>query len=100
MYNLINIYIIYLYSVPKVEHTKDQWLNIILQCGGKLEKLKSESVLCSAHFEQNCFLQYVRRKVLKENAIPTIIIKRIKSVITYLLIYKYNYIINLIEIII
>jgi len=44
--------------------------------GGDTTKLKPDSVLCSAHFENDCFLQYVRSRALKDTAVPTILINR------------------------
>jgi hypothetical protein len=42
--------------------------------GAEIIKLKLNSVLCLAHFENDCFLQYVRSRTLKGNIIPTVIV--------------------------
>lgn len=73
----------YIFSIPKVEDVHKQWINFLEHCGVEIEKMKPDSVLCSAHFEKDCFLQYLRSRTLKETAVPTIIINRKTSVNKY-----------------
>lgn len=58
----------------------EQWINFLELSGVEINKIKPDIVLCSAHFEKDCFLKYLCSTLLKETAVPTIIIQRKTSV--------------------
>lgn len=86
MYNVpvskIFIYFVFC-GIPRVEDVYKEWINFLKLSGVEIDKIKPDSVLCSAHFEKNCFLQYLRIRTLKETAVPTIIIHHKTSVNKY-----------------
>lgn len=65
-----------IFSFPRVEEVYKQWINFLKHSGVEIGQIKSNIVLCSAHFEKDCFYQYIRGRKLKETAVPTIIISR------------------------
>lgn len=54
----------------------------------------SNDVLCSDHFERNCFLRHGQRKSLqlKRNAIPTIFTRKCLNLEDYFFKYTFKYI--------
>lgn len=63
----------------------------MLKHGCNIKNLKKYSVVCSAHFHSSVFISYKRTRLLQKNAVPTILISRVKNVSTYLIIIKLNY---------
>jgi len=59
---------------------KHQWIQFFVDCDADLTKVKPYTTICSEHFNSYCFKKYVRVKLLKEDAVPSIIVNRLKHV--------------------
>jgi len=70
----------FLFRLPTDESRKHQWIQFYLDCRADLAKVKPSTTICSEHFDRDCFKKYVRVKLLKEDAIPSIIVNRLKYV--------------------
>lgn len=62
------------------EPRKNQWIQFFQDCGADTTKIKPSTSICSEHFISDCFKNYVRSKLLKEDAVPSIVVKRLKYV--------------------
>lgn len=71
---------IFIFSVPKKDGIHDQWLNFFKECGKDFAKVKSTTAICSEHFEPDDFMKYFRNKTLHENAVPSVVVNRVKYV--------------------
>ncbi|XP_029343204.1 THAP domain-containing protein 1-like isoform X1 [Acyrthosiphon pisum] len=66
------------HRLPADEPRKRQWIQFFEDCGADTTKIKPLTSICSEHFDSDCFKNYVRSKLLKEDAIPSIVVKRLK----------------------
>lgn len=60
--------------------TRSKWNDFLVENKMDINKINKNSLICSAHFEPRCFVQYKNTKLLNRDAIPTMIITRISSV--------------------
>lgn len=71
---------IFLFRVSKKGGICDQWLNFIKDCGKDISKVKLTTAICSEHFKPDDFMKYVKNKTLNENAVPSVVVDRVKYV--------------------
>ncbi|XP_027841626.2 uncharacterized protein LOC114122996 [Aphis gossypii] len=63
----------------KNKFVRDKWKNFILKNKLNIQNINKYSVICSKHFVQACFVMKNNKTFLVKNAVPTIIISRIKG---------------------
>lgn len=68
------------FRLPTDEPRKQQWIQFFVDCHADPTKVKPSTAICSEHFNSDCFKKYVRVKLLKEDAVPSIIVNRLKYV--------------------
>ncbi|KAF0743249.1 THAP domain-containing protein 1 B-like, partial [Aphis craccivora] len=67
------------HRLPQSTVVQAQWLTFARENGIHESLLKpSISLFCSTHFTDSCFERYTNTTQLKLNAVPTIMIKRVK----------------------
>ncbi|XP_025423183.1 THAP domain-containing protein 1-like [Sipha flava] len=66
------------HRLPADEPRKNQWIQFFQDCDADTIKIKPSTSICSEHFISDCFKNYVRSKLLKEDAVPSIVVKRLK----------------------
>jgi len=76
---MIRFFFYNLIRFPKDDHILAAWMKFAQQCSSEV---KARSVVCSAHFTNDCFEHFLRSVHLKKKAIPSIFIQRVKSVST------------------
>uniref|UniRef100_A0A2S2PCU6 THAP-type domain-containing protein n=1 Tax=Schizaphis graminum TaxID=13262 RepID=A0A2S2PCU6_SCHGA len=63
---------------PKKNGIREQWLEFFKECGKDISTIKSTTAICSEHFKPDDFMKYLRNKILNENAVPSIVVNRLK----------------------
>ncbi|KAF0761478.1 THAP domain-containing protein 1-like [Aphis craccivora] len=63
----------------KNKFVRDKWQNFVLENKSNVQNFNQYSVICSKHFVQACFVMRNNKTFLVKNAVPTIIISRIKG---------------------
>ncbi|KAL4085402.1 hypothetical protein QTP88_027261 [Uroleucon formosanum] len=61
------------------ESNRQKWNEFFIENNIGIDKTNKNSLICSAHFDSKCFLQYNRTRQLAQNAVPTIIVSRVFS---------------------
>ncbi|KAL5245934.1 hypothetical protein ACI65C_013342 [Semiaphis heraclei] len=60
-----------------------EWIKFAIGCGIHASMLKPLiSLFCSEHFNKNCFEKYVRTTLLKPDSVPSIMVQRLKCVLS------------------
>ncbi|KAL4720989.1 hypothetical protein ACJJTC_014343 [Scirpophaga incertulas] len=57
------------HGFPKDENIRKLWISTI---GEDPDKIKKSTVICSKHFQPECFKMDVDRAILKANAVPSV----------------------------
>eukprot|EP00102_Acyrthosiphon_pisum_P019135 XP_016656345.1 PREDICTED: uncharacterized protein LOC107882482 [Acyrthosiphon pisum] len=61
------------------ESVQKKWNDFFIENYININATRKNSLICSAHFDSKCFLQYKKTRQLTRNAVPTIIISRVFS---------------------
>lgn len=84
------IFVIYI-KLPADEPRKSEWIQFFEDSVADTTKIKPlTSIICSEYFNSDCFKNYVRSKLLKKDAVPSFVVKRLKYVSELNAIYQ-NY---------
>ncbi|CAI6375525.1 unnamed protein product [Macrosiphum euphorbiae] len=67
------------HRLPADEPRKSEWIQFFEDSVADTKKIKPlTSIICSEHFNSDCLKNYVRSKLLKEDAVPSFVVKRLK----------------------
>lgn len=66
--------------MPKTENLRKSWINFFNECGADVSYITLHTKICSLHFDKDSFIKYARTTLLKDNAVPSVLVDRLKHV--------------------